>query len=317
MTALSLAMTGCFDFESVSEVTKFRVLAVSAEPPEIRPGEGTTLSVLWADPAGGGREVQFAWMGCSGIVHASDGIATCDLLVPPVVRTAEQGGDTLEIPETPPDLLDGAPEGGAIKATFIVLMCAGGELPSAGEYDSLRDTKVISDLCRGGDGLSAYKTVTISNAEDPQTNPTIEHFELDGETLAPADEGGLGRARCEEEEKCKVKVEAALFMTEASIQEYIVYEFGEPVTLEDTVFVSWFSTGGEFTKSRSGEECEKEDMTVGNPCRIGAPDDPTGPFEVTWKPEEPGTYTLFAVARDMRGGVSWETYEIEVEGFSP
>ena len=120
LLVLGLVLAGCFDFKSVTQVEEFRVLGVRAEPPEIRPGEGTTLSVLWADPKGKGRKVTFAWMGCSGVVHASQGLSSCDMLVPPIVSTAEEGGDTLPIPATPPDMLDGLPEDAVLRATFIV-----------------------------------------------------------------------------------------------------------------------------------------------------------------------------------------------------
>ena len=37
-----------------------------------------------------------------------------------------------------------------------------------------------------------------------------------------------------------------------------------------------------------------------------------GPYEVKWKPNDYGEFTLWVVAHDVRGGVSWQTYSIEV-----
>ncbi len=309
LVAPCLLLSGCFEFDAVTQVEDFRVLGVRAEPPEIRPGEGTTLQVLWADPKGKDREVSFAWMGCSGTIHPSEGIATCDMLVPPVVGTAEAGGDILEIPVTPTDMLDGVPEGGYLRATFIVLMCAGGTLPAPERYAKLRETTNVNDLCRKGDGLSAFKTVMVSDSDTPQTNPVIDRVYFEGMEMTPADEGGGGKLRCKEGGECEAEI--ALFVTEESVQTYDVIEFGKPTPKQDEVFLSWYVTGGDFDKSRSGDTCEKKGMEADNPCISETDEDPSGPFEVSWIPEKPGTFTLWAVAHDLRGGVGWQAFTVE------
>ena len=64
----ALAAFGCLEeMEAISQVTKFRVLGVQAEPPEIRPGQGTELRVLYADPKGEGRDVSILWLTCVGV----------------------------------------------------------------------------------------------------------------------------------------------------------------------------------------------------------------------------------------------------------
>jgi hypothetical protein len=61
-----LAATGCGpSFPPVSIVSQLRVLAVRSDPPEIRPGDSTTLTMEYADPKGGGREVSIAWAHCT------------------------------------------------------------------------------------------------------------------------------------------------------------------------------------------------------------------------------------------------------------
>jgi hypothetical protein len=87
-----------------------------------------------------------------------------------------------------------------------------------------------------------------------------------------------------------------------------VLEFDEPVQKEDTV---WYVTGGDFSNSRSADACAKKDMVFDNPCLDDPDKDPTGPFETTWIPEKRGTFTLYAVAHDIRGGVSWKTYTVK------
>ncbi len=288
-----LAASACVDFASESLVETFRVLAVQAEPPEIAPGQGTTLRIFWADPKGEGREVSFAWVGCSGRVHANEGFTTCDMMIPPVVRTASEGGDTLEIPASPSDVLDGLPEDAAVEVTFIAVMCAGGALPPAEEIASRRDLVRIKTLCNGGDALSAFKTVTISNASTPETNPVIDHLEIDGVPIETKANGGAPELVCDPADDCNIEVKLSLFVTEESVEWYEVSEFGKPVTQEDTMFVTWFANGGEFSATRSGTEAGS-----------------TGPFETTWRIDKSGTYTLYVAVHDMRGGATLQIYTV-------
>ena len=298
---LAAVQAGCFDFKSVSQVEEFRVLGVTAEPPEIRPGEGVRLEALWADPEGDGRTVAFAWIGCAGLLKAPMGLESCEMLLPPQVGTAEEEGDVLEIPFTPEDLLSYAPEGMTyMKATFILLMCAGGELPEADEYETIGAVTDISTLCEGGDGLSAYKTVVISESDDPQRNPEIETLTADDEELLPADQGGLGTARCTKADGCGAEIKISLNLTQESFQTFEKVKNGETTTVPERLFVSWFVTDGDVETPSLGSET----------------DDPTGPIENTWSPENPGIHTLYAAAHDSRGGVSWKIYKVKVDTFS-
>ena len=288
---------GCIELPSESKIEGFRVLGLSAEPPEIAPGQGTRMEILWADPEGEGRTVTFAWMGCTGYIHSSEGLGTCDMIVPPIVRTAEEGGAVLDIPSTPENILDDAPEGTDwIKATFIVLMCAGGELPAADEYASHREVSNVNTLCDGGEGISIYKTVTVSEAEDPQRNPVIDYIAVDGDRLEPGPDGAPFAVRCTKNDKCGAEVELSAFFTEDSLQSYEIIEFDKPKTVDERLSISWFVTGG--------------DMEMPSVGLVG--DDRVGPYDNVWKPEEPGAFTLYAVAHDDRGGASWRAYAFEV-----
>ena len=60
------------------------------------------------------------------------------------------------------------------------------------------------------------------------------------------------------------------------------------------LYVTWFTSGGELERNRT------------------IADAPAGPYDVTFKTDKPGRYTLWAVAHDVRGGVSWERFQIEV-----
>ncbi|MCP4602561.1 MAG: hypothetical protein GY847_18935 [Proteobacteria bacterium] len=282
------------DFEKVYEINKLRVMAISAEPPEISPGQGATLHVLYADPKGGGREVQFAWMICAGLIHPSEGAPNCESLFPPQIETAANNGDIYTIPPIPPDLLDSLPPGEtSFKATVILVMCAGGSLPIAEELMSKKDIEKLSELCVDGDGLSAFKTVTVSNSNSPNTNPMIDYLMFDDELLEPGPNDEPGIVACKENGNCDTKADIKIFLTRDSGQEYEIVEFGETEKVEERLYVSWFVTNGEFDEIRSSSP------------------EAVGPYQVEWEPEKPGTSTLYVVAHDIRGGVSWNTYTIE------
>jgi hypothetical protein len=53
LACLLLFLGGCTDFEPSTLLKGFRVLGVRAEPPEVAPGESTTLEILWhhTDPS--------------------------------------------------------------------------------------------------------------------------------------------------------------------------------------------------------------------------------------------------------------------------
>ena len=295
---VTLLLSGCIDLPSVSEVDKFRVLAVTAEPPEISPGEGVSLEVLYADPKGKDREVEFAWIPCAGYVHSSEGLSTCEMITEPVVQTASEEGYRFEIPYTPPNIMElDVLEQGFMKVTFIVLMCAGGTLPAPDKYEAERDVLDVNTLCKGGDALSAYKLVTISESENPQTNPTLARLTADKKKVEDATEDAPYEIKCKESQGCGTEVTLNAFFTKDSRQSYDVIEFDESVVeKEERIYVSWFVSGGSVSIERGGP---KDDGP-----RIG-------PYETKWDVDKPGRYTLWVVGHDIRGGTTWETYEFE------
>ncbi len=81
------------------------------------------------------------------------------------------------------------------------------------------------------------------------------------------------------------------------------YVFFDPEIREvrerrEGVWVSWFATGGTFEYDRTGRDEEAANL----------------PFtENLWTaPSEEGTFSLWVVLRDDRGGVGWERYRVRV-----
>jgi hypothetical protein len=316
------------DLEDISQVTKLRVLAVQATLPELSPGENTQLRVLTADPAGNGRRITAAGFAIPGLLTPSSSEIDDDLPFPPwaLEPTAAVDGviefNSLGVPVDAGDHYP--PDETSLKVTAVILICAGdgfdefallgqlGQMSMGGETD-LGESLDLSALCvqAGADeGLTALKTFTISDrtAEDPlrNTNPEIDRLYFVGEgddgfevgdeetLLLPAIEGGHGVFQCTSSDGCRKGVEMQAFMTEASFQQLEQIEFGQSKIVDERMYVSWFVDGGKMSADRSGSN------------------DPLGPYDVKWiPPREGGAYTLWAVAHDIRGGVSWTIYSVE------
>lgn len=346
----ALALTGCAnDLESISQVTKFRILAVQTDPPEINPGGTTTLRALVADPTGGGRMVVAGGIVVPGLLTPSSSGSSMEDL-PPFIwplefAAADHRGvvdmGTLSVPEyypgpdgEPLDLLvpdNGDPDDGEerdfLSMTAIILLCAGDgfsaiEMSSAIEdlfgsnFDSigLEDPTSLEGLCTtaGADeGLVAFKTFDVSlNTENPNTNPEIDLLQMkEGSTLSGiflegnanwmdvlpwVDGGNPGTFKCKGTE-CRDVAAIRAFLTQDSFQEYEKVEFEETRTVDERTYISWFTAGGEFDVDRSGNN--------------GTPADP---YRVDWlPPREGGQHLFWAVAHDIRGGVSWERYMLD------
>ncbi len=303
----ALVMSGCFgEMDPVSDISKFRVMGVQAEPPEVKPGEGTVLSVLYHDPAD--RKVTVVWFTCLGLSSpgssvTSEIVGACDPVAPPEITDGSDGEATFEIRSTPTDLdlgldtgVDEQPESGSF--TVFVFMCAGGiqdgGLPSmtpdseGGIWDMDLDA-----FCQGGDNLAAKKVVFISNSNNPNKNPEIKNVLLDGEPIFP------GRPHlCRGESACTSKIRIKASLTEASFQHY-EDQFGE--IQEESPYISWFVNSGRVSTDRS---------RAGEPS---APDsDGHGYFETTWKPQDSFGTKLWLVAHDVRGGATWQRFQIRI-----
>jgi hypothetical protein len=298
-----LLLAGCdLGFDEVHEVNQLRVLAVSAEPPEIKPGEGTSVSVLWADPKGGGRTVELVWWLCAGYAHGAN-LEMCEMLMSPFRTSSDEGGDHFDIPETPADIFETAelPEGwDTLMVTVVGLLCAGGTLPSDEALATPTHVDHIDQYCERGEAVSFWRIIEVSESESPNLNPGIDRVMHQGEPLVPMDETSEGRTvRCKKKEGCDINVVLKLFMTEGSEQSYEIVEYGETKTEKEVLFVSWFTTNGNFDDG--SRYLVNDDAPT-----------PYGPFEIGWEPDEPGNHVVYAVAHDTRGGVSFEAYEFEV-----
>jgi hypothetical protein len=308
-----ILLIGCNEpMEPVSTISKFRIMAIQADPPEIRPGEGTTHRVLFADPEGDGREVTLLWITILAELTPSSEI-TDDVIEKVIdfqVGTAAEGDDVYQVAPVDKDVLDDLEEDETYKlATTVLSLCAGGELPNEDEIDEMTGFENLNDLCKGGEGLVAFKTFRISKVDDNNrnTNPELFKVSFNGNVLRDENEQphSLSTALSEETPptftcnttaKCLDGAKIDAQMTESSFETFEQEVLDEMEIREDAPFISWFVSGGELDETHS---------------RTASP---PGPFKNNWVPPlDGGTFTLWVVAHDIRGGTSWKQYTIGAE----
>ncbi len=298
---------GCdSDFDSVTEVTKFRVLGVSVTPPEIHPGYDGPVSfeVLWHHPEPQ-QEVQFGWVLCAGDLPMGAGLRYCTLLdqtIRPELGSAADGGDRFLVERVQfPQPVEGDESDQGFVATVVVLMCAGGQLPDPSSWlDVHREVANLDDLCVGGEGLHALKNFIASVPrplgdppviDEPNANPQLASLSFQPGTMATED---TVRITCQNPTDCGPEIGITAAFTPESYQRYHTEALDEVEAVVERPFVSWFATGGAFDDIRS------------------ISDNPNQPARVGWAIAAPGTYHLWAVAHDRRGGASWWTFRVEV-----
>jgi hypothetical protein len=338
------------ELEAASEVTKLRILGVQADPPEIAPGEATALSVLTADPNGAGRRVVVGGLVVPGQFTPSsspDPTALPPLYYPlPFTDAAEIGvvsfPDALMIPEYylepnpayDPDDPESeenlqvpiAPPGAPLVMTAILVVCAGDGFDELAAYAALAELSSAESMAAAGplafeqlcaeagadEGVAALKTFDVATCDpatsslacaeeyEPNANPRIESIALDGLPLGSI-LGGVC-VECSAADGCREPLAVAGLLEAASFQRYerpVAENLDETQIVYERTYISWFATGGRFDEERSGNGSTIEAIL------------PNAPFEANWTPPpEGGAFTLWAVAHDVRGGVSWQIFDV-------
>ncbi len=98
---LAVALCGCGNsFAPSSFVSGLRVLAVKADPPEVAPGQDTSLTVLAVDTAG--ATIQVTWVACTEPVLPSGGPVNPECITSGTAPFLTPLGDGLAITATTP-----------------------------------------------------------------------------------------------------------------------------------------------------------------------------------------------------------------------
>lgn len=291
LLAVGLGCFGCIDgeFDPLSTVTRFQIMGMNAEPPELREDAGVTFDALWADPTGQGRGVWHYWFVCMDSSYFVSGVSFdfCEPIGVPYLDVEQGGGQVVDLPTEMKQQIESEfnllprEEDERFYFDVVLLLCAGGAFADLGEAS-------ILDFCEGGEGLTASKSVYEADRMFPNENPRIDRLRVDGALLLPRDEGGRTVVSCVEGDSCGITVELALTLTEDSFQEYE----RDGHELLEYPLVSWYVSSGDIRDETFAHE-------------------PAMPHGNSWSIGERGVHTLWIVVRDSRGGASWKIYEIE------
>lgn len=287
--------TGCGagDLAQSWQLDRTRLLAVAAEPAEPQPGELTTFSTLRYYPPDISEGIT-VWFACIPDSADAEG-CTVDASI------VEELGALDPESMTPEELA-------ALYAELQASGLAGVEpylpptwTPPTDALDGLDDTAAlegvnamvtISMVPEGDDDVElAYKRVPVSLSQEPNENPTVSAWRIDGTTAALETAGvlmGPGDA-----------VEVELVLAEGAVETY-------DYTDSDTGEVSRRTEEPYFTSY-------VEEGSFDQPFALYDPDVPDAAvFEYT-APDAPFEGAIRVVVRDRRGGMAWGELPVRVE----
>ncbi len=216
---------------------------------------------------------------------------------------------------------------------LYMLGCSNGTIDEAAllrQVSDLTGSQEIGDMesaCAGANAtaIASFKTLNILFENDTTAidtrneNPTIRVFQFD-KTIHPPDTPPLdtGKVVCESKDGCRDPIEMKVAVFKEDFQFFEGYSRQQNEM--ENMFVSWFSDGGEFSSDRIRSDDARaavDAMADGNVAGMNAIlADPgrTHWFTVDWLPPvEGGTFNLWVVVNDLRGGVGYARYRISAE----
>jgi hypothetical protein len=304
------------DFAPFNEVTGLRVLAVRAEPPAITSGETAALDALVYEPDG--DAVTYAWSWCPATLGAATGFA-CALPEADLVAALEQlaPGASALVPAYDMGTGPTAAFPYAIPAAAVGALCDAIAAQSAPAFVALPDCgdsltiTVRLEVSAGGESVTAVKQLhlLLEGATDVNENPSIgDAFaaptsagvdpRLDGVALS-ADAASALVAGKRYDLAVEVPEDASQLFTPAPTADE-----PNPAADRETLFLTWFVTGGETDAMRTG-------FIDGDASMDGLE-------ENVWKTPDlassGGTAELILVLQDERGGAAWTRRSIALSG---
>jgi len=261
------------DLNPESLVDRTRILAIQAEPPEVRPGDSAEIKALLADP---NNEVENTlWVTCSKEESSDFGCAVDTSGVDFTSASPEEleeagiiGFEPFLAPtySAPPEALNDLDPEQRTEGTYALVQAFA--FPNMDEQSEAFDFNSIE---------SGFKRIVISEATTPNSNPSIERWTVDGvfvDTTAPVVVAA------------GASIELGIELSPDSIENY-EYQNSEGIIEQRTEepYARWYGTAGSVD----------EDITL-------------YPYltATVRTPDAPGTGgTWWAVVRDRRGGITW------------
>lgn len=292
---LGMLAAGCIDaLDPKQIITGPRVIEVVAEPPEVRPGETSTLSVVLAGTRG---EATFRWSVCpvsdlGGLgTGVSTSVADCFVDGAALLPLSTDARAAFALPDTVID------EATAAARRFE------SALPPGVLDRFVREVglavPVVVEVSVDGQTLRALKRVVVSRNPTPHRNPPTPRLRL-GDRWVSVPAGAADPSRCVPEDGAPLRLGPGARVTltpdpdEAWIERYTVLTAdGRFETRSEQAYYSWYATGGTLN------------ALTRSPLRDN---------EWTLPPRAPEreTHTLWVLLRDGRGGASGCRVDLEV-----
>jgi hypothetical protein len=289
-------LTGCIelpDFPRGSLIAGPRVLALVAEPPEVTPGQGLTLTPLVVEAGDYSVEYQACGafdplFGGQQFGETNDDDCSADNLLPPLT------GARLDVPGV---ALQGLFDNAELASSIL-----GGQLSPEVVEQVRRNVGlpllVQANITTGDRVLKAVKRVLLSENSAPHHNPPPPEFKFGTIDVGP---DGSNPWRCAARDGTSLTARPGLDTEiapatvdgeESWVEPYkIINVRGEVQERMERAFYSWFGTGGEFDRGTTRAPLRNQIWTA---------------------PKEPGCYRLWLVVRDGHGGSSACGFDVGV-----
>jgi hypothetical protein len=276
-----------------------RVLAVRSDPAEVVPGHDVALAALVVS-TGGTLAPDVAWGFCSEPAPLSSDNVVGDDCIYGAASLMQRGAQiTATIPleacsvfgPTPPAPAPGEPPRrphdadvtGGYYQPIRTLAKLGGDAQVPG----IGLTRITCDLANAPiDIVQAFHASYQAN-----TNPTIEHVVAQPPGTADAQKLPIALP-------ANTEVPLRVRWTADSAETFPVFDPASRTLVDhrEAIRVSWFVTGGELASERTGRTEDDMELYADN----------------VWTTPDPGTAHLWIVVRDTRGGVAFESFDVQI-----
>jgi hypothetical protein len=296
-SVVGVAVAGCKpDFGTpASLVTERRILAVRAQPPEVRPTEPATFTALVVSPNGTEASPAVDWSLCvtpkpldennvvSNACLSDAGVMPVVSGAPSAMATVPPNACALFGPDPPPQMMGQPPlrprdpdvTGGYYQPLRLV----------DGDVTGFALERVTCDLAQAGADLAVQYGMTYhANA-----NPSLQALTAtaNGATVAL---GALPAGQM---------IDFNVGWPADAVESFPVFDVAAAALVphRESMRVSWFATAGSFVHEVTGRDEGETETTTDN----------------LWTaPTTAGPVHLWIVLRDSRGGVDFAAYELTV-----
>ncbi len=321
-----------------SSVDAPRVLAVQSSPAEAAPNAGVSYRLLVVNQNGTLANPRVDWSYCTKakpINELNDVASECfgegDFVQPfasgptadgTLPKTAcRQFGPDIPMTEAgqPPGRPTDPDSSGGFYQPLILSIRAGGE-----SISTLAETRITCGLANGAGDIAAYRAATKVNENPALSAVTVTNLDnavlsdgaVDGPLSVPASkkltlsaswptcptEPVCGDGMCTSGETvadCPDDCTTPVGCTGSEAYGYIDPTTGLLVARHESMRVSWFATQGEFRDDHTGRTEEEAALTSS---------------DNEWTaPNTAGPVFMWVVLRDARGGISWQSFQLQVD----